>query len=762
MAFLITAEPFAIDPVTIGGILVPANILLAALAMAWQWNEAKRQIELEKQKQALKQAAEDLAAANVTMSDQLRGLSNAAVGLVVGLKTLSVSMRRVTMRDKWGGKALDEMNSAEMAAAASATGLETRGAKDQAEVQRLLAVAEAADARGEKLAEWCWQEDDARVANHDPATVRTPNWILYADVVAAQLEERWQVFSAGGAGDASKVEIDVNGRVRSTSGGKAFGGETGTAYVIDFASMAQKNLKSGYSRKVRREAMRSGDGGAADKGDVELGLMTSLFSPPTKSTKLKVAAAPVGEPSEITISVTVPPGSPGTFEATAPDGRVVQIATPPGVPAGTTLVVKVPTSDEQSTSVSLDRALDRLKPLGDDDGGVPEFPADLMDPGPGLEPEPILLIKAGMLVQVQDKRDDGWWYGFALEAASDADDAVVAAPEIPLKQMAEALKKDLESGEGAALYTTTSIACIVEGACRKYGVDVDANALLKSKAKAAYGAMCDRAAEDRNDTGAGWFPSSFVGLPTPKQLSRLQALLSRSVGGTPPGNAVNDVLSPPQTWQEPPAGARGGAVQFVPVDAQSAEYSQVLSAFNKELKGNANILGVERIQNRALWQSYAVKCQTLRLREEDRRRDNLGAIAADEIERKWFFHGSDADTLVNKISAQGFNRSFAGKNATMFGKGVYFARGSYYSARTTYSKPDAQGVQRMLLCRVAVGAYCKGEKDRMIPDERDTGKGVLFDTTVENLADPFIFVTYHDAQAYLEYIVKFNNYTGGS
>ena len=79
------------------------------------------------------------------MSDQLRELSTAAVGLVVGIKTLSISMRRVTMRDKWGGKALEQMNTAEMAAAASATGLETRGAKDEAEVKRLLAVAEAAE-----------------------------------------------------------------------------------------------------------------------------------------------------------------------------------------------------------------------------------------------------------------------------------------------------------------------------------------------------------------------------------------------------------------------------------------------------------------------------------------------------------------------------------------------------------------------------------------------------------------------------------------
>ena len=59
----------------------------------------------------------------------------------------------------------------------------------------------------------------------------------------------------------------------------------------------------------------------------------------------------------------------------------------------------------------------------------------------------------------------------------------------------------------------------------------------------------------------------------------------------------------------------------------------------------------------------------------------------------------------------------------------------------------------------ALKKYCKGIKDRLVPDEREPGSGVLFDSTVENLADPFIFVTYHDAQAYPEYIVKFNNYS---
>ena len=47
-----------------------------------------------------------------------------------------------------------------------------------------------------------------------------------------------------------------------------------------------------------------------------------------------------------------------------------------------------------------------------------------------------------------------------------------------------------------------------------------------------------------------------------------------------------------------------------------------------------------------------------------------------------------------------------------------------------------------------------------MPDEREPGSGVLFDSTVENLADPFIFVTYHDAQVYPEYLVKFKKTSG--
>ena len=58
--------------------------------------------------------------------------------------------------------------------------------------------------------------------------------------------------------------------------------------------------------------------------------------------------------------------------------------------------------------------------------------------------------------------------------------------------------------------------------------------------------------------------------------------------------------------------------------------------------------------------------------------------ATEKILRRWrgarpkfdfhrLFHGCGPD-VVDKILQQGFNRSFCGKNATFYGKGVYFAR----------------------------------------------------------------------------------------
>ena len=51
--------------------------------------------------------------------------------------------------------------------------------------------------------------------------------------------------------------------------------------------------------------------------------------------------------------------------------------------------------------------------------------------------------------------------------------------------------------------------------------------------------------------------------------------------------------------------------------------------------------------------------------------------------------------------------------------------------------------------------YCPGIKDAVTPDIRDARTQRLYDSTVgllgnDNMSNPSIFVTYHDAQAYPE------------
>jgi poly [ADP-ribose] polymerase 10/14/15 len=131
--------------------------------------------------------------------------------------------------------------------------------------------------------------------------------------------------------------------------------------------------------------------------------------------------------------------------------------------------------------------------------------------------------------------------------------------------------------------------------------------------------------------------------------------------------------------------------------------------------------------------------------------------ANDSYERTWLFHGTSEET-VSEIVAQGFNRNYGFKEVnkealTMYGKGVYFAVNSSYSASHRYSKPNSVNEQVMFMCRVLVGEYCQGKEDQPKPDVR-TGTD-LYDSTVDNLGVPEIFVIFNDVQALPEYIVTF-------
>ena len=96
----------------------------------------------------------------------------------------------------------------------------------------------------------------------------------------------------------------------------------------------------------------------------------------------------------------------------------------------------------------------------------------------------------------------------------------------------------------------------------------------------------------------------------------------------------------------------------------------------------------------------------------------------------------------------------------MFGKGVYFAGRANYSAQEKYAVPDEHGNQNMFICRVVVGKYTKGEKTMKVapPLDPSRNKHMLYDTLVDNVTNPTIYVVMSDSQAYPEYVVTFRTH----
>ena len=148
---------------------------------------------------------------------------------------------------------------------------------------------------------------------------------------------------------------------------------------------------------------------------------------------------------------------------------------------------------------------------------------------------------------------------------------------------------------------------------------------------------------------------SKTDVATTEQMGQLQKVL----GGS---DEASDALKPPATW-EPMKDPM--AVQKFTLP-EGSEKQKVVREFMKTLNGNIKVQSVERIQSMSMWQSYAVKRQTILMREEpgaagddskstDSKR-NLLAAASAKFERVPLFHGTDEDT-VPKIMTQGFKYS---------------------------------------------------------------------------------------------------------
>ena len=92
--------------------------------------------------------------------------------------------------------------------------------------------------------------------------------------------------------------------------------------------------------------------------------------------------------------------------------------------------------------------------------------------------------------------------------------------------------------------------------------------------------------------------------------------------------------------------------------------------------------------------------------------------------------------------------------ATVYGKGVYFARDAKYSVN--YASADSSGMRQMYYASVLTGEYCIGNQNMLEPPPKNAQNPlVLFDSTVDNQANPTLYVVYLDTQVYPHYLITF-------
>ncbi|KAK3595882.1 hypothetical protein CHS0354_014712 [Potamilus streckersoni] len=178
-------------------------------------------------------------------------------------------------------------------------------------------------------------------------------------------------------------------------------------------------------------------------------------------------------------------------------------------------------------------------------------------------------------------------------------------------------------------------------------------------------------------------------------------------------------------------------LMIVPLNSSDPEYIKVVQEFHKSVGSSMPIVKVERIENLTLHAQYMAK-----KRQMDTRKDNEHVL----------WHGTHV-VAMNSINAHGFNRSFCG--ACSIGNGVYFAVHASYSVRG-YAAPDSNGDKRIYQCRVLTSDYTQGQSGiRMPPSKSPTQPHILYDSVVDNTQSPSMFVIFHDAQAYPDYIITF-------
>jgi len=150
-----------------------------------------------------------------------------------------------------------------------------------------------------------------------------------------------------------------------------------------------------------------------------------------------------------------------------------------------------------------------------------------------------------------------------------------------------------------------------------------------------------------------------------------------------------------------------------------------------------------------MWEKYQRKKENMSTSK------NVSSKRASVKERQ-LFHGTSPE-IVEAICKQNFDWRLHGKNATVYGEGSYFAVNSSYS--DAYAKEDDLTSSKfMFVAQVLVGSYAVGDSSYRRPPQKDPTNPAsdLYDSCVDDVSFPTIFVVFDTDQFYPEYIIEYS------
>ncbi|XP_077123261.1 zinc finger CCCH-type antiviral protein 1-like isoform X3 [Ranitomeya variabilis] len=227
---------------------------------------------------------------------------------------------------------------------------------------------------------------------------------------------------------------------------------------------------------------------------------------------------------------------------------------------------------------------------------------------------------------------------------------------------------------------------------------------------------------------------SFEDVKLLRGSTRSAAAKSPLRSGTSPMNT--DIF--PKIW-DPEAMPEIGCKKVL-VSHTSSEFSEIVTSFSKTVSGH-EVKRMWRLQNPTLWQVF-------QWQKEQMKKLNQGR----DVKEIRSFHGTER-THIETICSQNFDWRICGTHGTVYGQGSYFARDASYSHN--YSTPTSSGTRAMFIARVLVGDYVTGNPQMKRPPLRPGSISQCYDSCVDNIISPSIFVVFEKHQIYPEYLLEY-------